>query len=824
MDPERRQRVEELFHAALEREPPLRDAWLRETCGADDALRREVEELLTHAERAEEFLEAAAVDVAARHLATAQPDLLIGARIGPYAISSLIGEGGMGRVYQALDTQLNRIVAIKCLIADRLAHADQKNRFLREARAASALNHPNIVTIHALMDHEGMTFIVMEYVAGKTLDRLIPQNGMPEPQVIQYALEIGGALAVAHAAGIVHRDIKPSNIIVTGDDRIKVLDFGLAKLIQTAPEPDAATVTNTAEGLIFGTPAYMSPEQARGEGIDARSDLFSLGVVLYQMATGRLPFAGKNVVSILASILRDDPEDPGKTNSALAPEFREMILKLLAKDREARYASAAELCGGLRQLASGTISPVEPKARRREIIRLLPFPFRIDPGLSEVAHLSCSLPEAIGSSLAELEAFTVRSPQTAMRFDPVRWDLATVAAEADVDVILTGALTRGGGAIRAVTQLLDCASGAVVWSKRWDLNLDEVFEFVEGVAQLVIRALVRRDTLTDPPPAGIDRPANHEAYELYLRANQLVLKRTPENMALARDLYVASTQKDPDYAPAWALLGRCQRFLAKFGANPARDLAAAQEAFDRAFSLNPDLGIAHNLYTPLQVDTGGAQAAMVRLLQRAARRQSDPEIFSGLVHACRYCGQLDASLAAHERALRLDRNARTSVAHTFFLLGDYEKTLYWYGTGFGLYLDALALACLDREREAAALLWTRRDQFYLLAPAMTCLQAYLDGDFAAGLTALRQHPPSDWPEPEMRFYLARQAAKFGDTDMGNELLRLSVEEGYFSSVALDRDPWLESLRSTPEFARIREMAGARERQARAAFESAGVRL
>ena len=261
---------------------------------------------------------------------------------------------------------------------------------------------------------------------------------------------------------------------------------------------------------------------------------------------------------------------------------------------------------------------------------------------------------------------------------------------------------------------MDAPSGTVIWSKTWDIGPGEAFRFHAGVVQLILRSLVREARQKVELAATIDRPVTPEGYELYLRANQLSFQGTPENNALARDLYVSCLEKDPNYAPAWARLARCYRYLEKFGTETARHTHLAQEAFQRAFALNPDLGLAHNLYTPLQTDLGQAECAMVRLLRRATSHENDPELFTGLVHASRYCGQLKASIAAHERVLRLDRTARTGVAHTYFLMGDYEKTLYWYGTGFGLYLDALALACMGRLEEASALLWTRRDRFHLL--------------------------------------------------------------------------------------------------------------
>ena len=459
-----------------------------------------------------------------------------------------------------------------------------------------------------------------------------------------------------------------------------------------------------------------------------------------------------------------------------------------------------------------------PVGHGQRSVRFIAFPFRSGPNEGDIDYLAYSLPEAIAATLAELNAFTVRSTQLAMRFDPMHWDPRAVAAEADVDVILTGTLERTGEQIHATTQLIDARSATVLWSKVWHIDSHDLFRFHSGVVELIVRSLVRSAPEHGEPPVGMDTPTASGAYELYLRANQIAQKWGPANMALARDLYVACTERDPNYAPAWARLGRCYRFLEKFGVQGDVVAGAAEKAFERAFQLNPHLAIAHSAYTSLQADKGHAQEAMVRLLKMLEWNENHPEIFKGLVQACRYCGQLDASLAAHERALRLDRNFRTSVAFTHFAMGDYEKAFYWYGTGSGLYLDILALACMGRLTEAAALLWTRRERFYLVPGIMISLEAYLEGDAAKGLAALLS---SDSDDPEARFFMARQAARFGDLELAQKFLLQAVERGYFSSLTLTQDPWLEPLRTSTEFARTLSIVQQRERIARRAFVDGG---
>jgi len=360
MTPERWQRIEALYHAALEREAGDRSAFLTEACGDDEGLRREVEGLL---EQSGSLLDRPAWEaLPAREEDASQPRLSSGARLGPYRIEAPIGAGGMGEVFRATDTRLHRTVAVKILPRDRMADRERKLRFVQEARAASALNHPNIVTLHDIASDRGVDYLVMEYVAGKPLDRLIAGKALPPAQTIDYGVQIASALAAAHAAGIVHRDIKPANLIVTAPDRssgggvVKVLDFGLAKRELPAPGADGATHTMepslTQTGVAIGTLAYMSPEQARGEEVDARTDLFSFGAVLHEMATGRRPFAKPLDWTLPAA-------------DSLPAELRPIVRKLLESDREMRYQHAAEVRTDLLRLQR---AETKPAARRWKIV------------------------------------------------------------------------------------------------------------------------------------------------------------------------------------------------------------------------------------------------------------------------------------------------------------------------------------------------------------------------------------------------------------------------------------------------------------------------
>jgi serine/threonine protein kinase/Flp pilus assembly protein TadD len=367
MKRERWEQIERLYHAALEREPEERAAYLHQACAGDEELRRQVAALLAHDDPAASFIEAPAPEVAAHLLAAdlppEEPEQATNAptvtrRVGAYQLLALLGKGGMGEVHLALDPRLGRKVAIKLLPAPFTADAGRVRRFAQEARAASALNHPNILTIHEIGQSEGTHFIVTEYVEGETLRQRLeraPQQPLPLAEALAIAAQIAAALAAAHEAGIVHRDIKPENVMLRRDGYVKVLDFGLAKLTEpSSPVIDSQTPTaagaSTESGVVMGTPRYMSPEQARGEKMDQRTDIFSLGVILYEMSAGRAPFAGATMNELMAAILKDEP--PPLTHSLpTAPrELEQIVSRALRKDRAARYQAVSDLLDDLQRL------------------------------------------------------------------------------------------------------------------------------------------------------------------------------------------------------------------------------------------------------------------------------------------------------------------------------------------------------------------------------------------------------------------------------------------------------------------------------------------
>lgn len=381
MSDPRWQRIEEVFHQAADLDPAQRGDFLAIACTGDEELRREVETLLANDDGQDNLVEAA-VSKAVEALPAESQDQgedLVGKHIGPYLVTELIGKGGMGMVFKARDTQLNRSVAIKALPTDRLTDPERKRRFLQEAKATSALNHPNIVTVHGVTQESGIDFIVMEYVAGKTLDQIIPSKGLPLKQAVRYGLAIADAVAAAHAAGIVHRDIKPSNIMITEEGRVKVLDFGLAKLAE--PEQTSEKNLNeplaTKAGMVFGTAGYMSPEQAEGKRADTRSDIFSFGAMLYQMVTGHRAFPGDNVITILAAVINQEPAPLTSFVPKAPRELEWVITRCLKKEPEHRIQHMVDVKIALEEVLERIEAPVPSgpgpviRSRRRWVVPAL---------------------------------------------------------------------------------------------------------------------------------------------------------------------------------------------------------------------------------------------------------------------------------------------------------------------------------------------------------------------------------------------------------------------------------------------------------------------
>lgn len=455
--------------------------------------------------------------------------------------------------------------------------------------------------------------------------------------------------------------------------------------------------------------------------------------------------------------------------------------------------------------------------------RLIVLPFRVLRADTETDFLAFALPDAITCSLAGLRSLVVRSSIAGARYDPAT-DLRVLAKDAAVDLVLTGTLLRADAELEVRTQLTAAPDGTLLWSETSRARVEDLFELQELVTRRIVESLALPLSPREHSQLWRDTPATPRAYELYLRANQLSIQ--VDQWAAARDLYLECLREDPEYAPAWARVARCHRLLGKYATDPEygeQELERAEEAFRRALELNPHLPLAHSLYASLEVDTGAAEQAVVRLLGRLEAGGPDPEILAGLVQACRFCGLLDSSLLADRLARRLDPQVRTSVAHTHFMRGDYQAALGAYNNADIGYMEAVALTALGRGDEAVGRLRaleksTPGDSLVLLY--ITSLRALLEGKREESLAALKPAPGLQ-RDGEGIYYVARHLAFLGEREAALQALGRMLKFGFFCYPALAHDPWLDSLRGIPVFEATVGRALARQERAQDAFRVAG---
>ena len=721
----------------------------------------------------------------------------------------------MGVVYKAQDQRLERLVALK-VIRDLPSDPDRRRRFRQEARAAAQVSHSNACQIYDLIEEQDGLFLVMEYIEGESLAELMKRGALPAREAAQIVLGMLSALGAFHKAGIVHRDLKPANVISTSQGT-KILDFGIAKQIGMQGVETQATLTDgTMPGMFLGTPRYASPEQFREQQVDARSDIFSIGIIFYEMLVGQSPFPGASFSEIAHAVLQGSP--PALAGSPAIATMGRIVHRALAREPRERYQTAEAMAAEIR--AALAMDGLESRATAHPVRRLMVLPFRILRPSDEIQFLAFSLPEAITVSLGGLEDLVVRSSIMAAQYSSDSPDLKRIAKEAEVDVVLTGALLHVGEQLRITTQLVDAATGTLLWSHASQGTIRQLLQLHDELVKRIVDSMLPSVSPREHQALQQDRPASGTVYELYLRANEL--SRNWENLPAAIQQYERCVEIDPSYASAWARLGRARWLLDKYTRGSIEGLQAADESFQAAFRLSPGLPLAHNFYTALQVDQGRTLDALRRLLDRVQTRRNDPELFAGLAHVCRYCGLLQPALAAHHEARRLDPQIPTTVNHTYFMLGDYERMLEASRTDFG-YATAIAQAALGRTTEAIELLREReqRKQPRIGQLYLASLRTLLEGKREESLEVSAELHKATFRDPEGMFYLARQLSYLGEAQDSVRLLTRAVENGFFCYAALIQDPWLDSLRGLPEFAELLHRAQSLHREAVTAFVSLG---
>jgi len=650
MNPERMRQLEELYIQASALPQERRTEFLVQACAGDDSLRREVESLLSWQKATGSFLEAPAFRKQMASLAEGWDDIstaLDGRTVGRYQVQERIGAGGMGVVYRALDTRLGRTVALKVLPPGWTADPERRNRFVREAKAASALNHPNIITIFDIDRVEGVDLIAMEYVAGRTLQAIIACGNLALSDALDFALQIVQALVAAHSAGIIHRDIKPANIMVgahAGSYQVKVLDFGLAKLSEPA-HPDNTLSEDVTKGSIIGTTAYMSPEQAEGKPIDARSDLFSFGSVLYEMLSGRRAFRGESNTAVLAAVLRQTPEPL----TGIPMNLQNVVSRCLQKDRILRIQSAVELRSALEACLPLSITSPSPA----KTIAVLPF--ANISGDREYEYFSDGLTEEIISALTGLPGLHVTARTSAFALRGRNLDIREIGAKLNVEHILEGSVRSSGNRVRVMAQLVNVADGYQLWSERYDREMRDVLDIQDEISRAIVNTL--RVRLAKDTSLVKRHTSSPEAYSLYLRGRHYHEKHTPEGYSTARQYFERALAADPKYA--LALLGLADIYFqsAFYGFRyPKEALAGAKESTIRALEIDDTLPEGHALMGTMlgiaDCDWRAAGLAFQRALQLDAN--STYVLFRYANFHLWPQGRAEEAIALIERTLSVD--------------------------------------------------------------------------------------------------------------------------------------------------------------------------
>ncbi|MBZ5573667.1 MAG: protein kinase [Acidobacteriia bacterium] len=759
--------------------------------------------------------------------------------LGRYRVLERVGAGGMGQVFRGRDEHLGREVAIKVFSATRTGDHDTHRQLRKEARLLSKLNHPNIASVYDFDSSQGLDFLVMEFLSGTTLAHRLQDGPLPEKEIIPLALQLVDGLRAAHEHGIVHRDLKPANVIIDAEGRLKILDFGLAILTYSS-----ASMTTESEVMprISGTLPYMAPEQLRGSPVDARSDIYSLGVMLYEMAAGKRPFTPSLVPALVDDILRTPPPPPARFQPHLSPGLEGIILKCLEKEPANRYQSAKEIAADLLALGGGPTT-IDGRAKRHPwlgrglragaiLLLILIFalggklnrdipgvahaaqvgvavlPFQNAGGDPDLNYLQLALPDEVATALSYAPTLSVRPLAVTRRYLNTNVDPQTAGRELRVLNIVTGHYDRQGDSLRITLEAIEPETSQLLWRETMQVKTGQQLELRDRVATRVWQGLAPVLGGAAISAEVSTRPANPEAYDLYLHSIS-VPHEGAANREAARMLERA-VQSDPDYAPAWAALAERYHYDSTYFGGGVPAARQAQVAAGRAVQLDPNLIAAVTELVLLEAEAGRLDRAYDQT-EAAVRKRPD----SGLAHfalsyVLRYAGLFDEAAKECDTALGLDPTNYQfrSCAITLEMIGQYSRAMDFarldLGTDFSSW--RAAYISLDTGNIEGALAAMKLLPSYFEAQLGTeCIQ-HPNSRLIKGLSARSELiSGSAGRDPENAYVDARMQAVCRQNVTALRVLRRAVEGGYCAYPVMDNDPLFSHIRNTPEFGEIRKL-------------------
>jgi eukaryotic-like serine/threonine-protein kinase len=846
------QKVRQIFDSALSRKPDERSQFVIEACGEDKPLLLEVESLLSSLDSSESFLETPVAAKVADIIKPEIPTLERGQVLNHYEIVEQIGEGGMGEVFLAQDTRLNRKVALKLLASHITEDKNRVSRFRQEAFTTSALNHPNIVTIYEIGRWLDRDFIATEFIEGITLRTWLRKKKFAIGEALDIVLQVSSALAAAHHAGIIHRDVKPENIMIRPDGLVKVLDFGIAKYRPGGTEQKA--LVETGIGEVIGTTAYMSPEQARGQEIDERTDIWTLGVILYEMLAGKLPFAGETKSDRIAAILEHDPAPLTKLNRKVSPQLQQIIDRALAKNQKARYQNMAEMAEDLYLLRETTgdksaapfILPVrKPFALQRNYlfaaialigllvgatalwfyfsgsgknavsdtksIAVLPLKPINKANSDELYEIGIA--DSLIQRLSSMKGFVVRPLSAVRKYADIEQDPIAAGQEQKVNYILASNYQTANGKIRVTSQLLNVETGQIEETYKSEKDTSDVFVMQDAVADEVGKLLQARFAVTQNSPAVTRGTSNEEAYRLYLQGMYLVYSRNNFLSAQkAVEVLERAVELDPDYAQAWAGKAYAHRAVANSaGRNVSdqEDYQKSMEAIKKALSLDENVAEAYSVLCENKMyyerDFTGAESACRRAIELNSNSSLAHQVYMRFLVSR---GRFDEAASEIKTAIDLEPASlfnQTMYGFCLYFARRYPEAVAQFkrviatDENFELPHAWLRITFEAQGNESEAFELFREEMAYNKADEAT-VQAFQTAYQSSGWRGVMQEQAKRFEQSNARYFFgAVYNAQAGNKDKAFEYLEKSYQRHEFWIAYLKVDPRLDPVRDDQRF-------------------------